>query len=524
MSDAHEALTAFVSFPSPYTQTLLLRALTATLPALSLSLLPPDPEAPPRLQWADYDLMTFDVPHRNPSYLLSSYVYRKALIRKHQLHQTVTEYLAKASHRGIESSLTTGVPQGWTIDVQFADELDELLMDDLYELADAMHANEGKDAEDRQWFILKPGFADRAQGIRLFSTEEEMRDIFEEFEPPSSDEEDDDEDDDDESDEDSDAEEPSSRPGAEGRESGVLEEQTRKLALGDGDGDGDDSDDEGNGGTAVMTSHLRHFVIQELLPDPVLFDLKDTGAGHKFHLRAYVLVTGSWTVHLSRTMLALFAGAPFSPPSAGGDIDLQPHLTNTCLQVSRAASAGGPADPQTDAFGAPVPEDDLVRLFWDLEGEDALAYQRGGYAPRGKITSAWLDGVFARAGDVCAEAVRAGAECGSFGLQLMPNAFEIFGVDLVLTHPPPGSPPDTLPRVALLEFNASPDFVQSGDALRPRLFEMFKGVVHIAVAPLFGLQTIDTEEEDKKPEDWDMGEEHFGWRLVGKGQVRAQWA
>ena len=304
-----EALTAFVSFPSPYTQTLRLRALTATLPSLSMSLLPPDPDHPPRLQWADYDLMTFDIPHRDPSYLISSYIYRKALIRKHQLHTTITEYLAKAQHRGIESSLRTGIPKGWTIDVQFADELDELLMDDLYELADTMQENEGKDEGDRQWFILKPGFADRAQGIRLFSTEDEMRAIFEEFEPPS-----DDEDEEDESDAGSDD------------EGDGLEGRTEKLRL------GDNSDEEG--GTAVMTSHLRHFVIQELLPDPVLFDLKQTGEGHKFHLRAYVLVTGSWTVHLSRTMLALFAGAAFTSPSSGGEIDLQPHLTNTCLQVS----------------------------------------------------------------------------------------------------------------------------------------------------------------------------------------------
>lgn len=168
-----------------------------------------------------------------------------------------------------------------------------------------------------------------------------------------------------------------------------------------------------------------------------------------------------------------------------------------------------------------------MRLFWDLEGEDALCYSAGAYASRGKVNRAWLDSTFAHVGDVCAEAVRAGAECGSFGLQLMPNAFEIFGVDLVLSFPPGGSSAAgelPAPRVSLLEFNASPDFVQSGDALRPRLLELFKGVVHISVAPFFGLQTIDTDEGDKKPEDWELGEEHFDWRLVGKGQVRGQWA
>jgi hypothetical protein len=51
MTSDDKPLTAFVSFPSPYTQQLLLRALAQTLPAVSISLLPPDEVDPPRLQW-----------------------------------------------------------------------------------------------------------------------------------------------------------------------------------------------------------------------------------------------------------------------------------------------------------------------------------------------------------------------------------------------------------------------------------------------------------------------------------------
>jgi hypothetical protein len=101
-------------------------------------------------------------------------VYRKALIRKHQLHTTVVEYLAKCDHRGIASALEKGMPKGWVLDIQFADELDELLMDDLYELDAVMRDNEGREEGERGWFILKPGFAERGQGIRLFSTEDEL--------------------------------------------------------------------------------------------------------------------------------------------------------------------------------------------------------------------------------------------------------------------------------------------------------------------------------------------------------------
>ncbi|KAL1408615.1 putative tubulin--tyrosine ligase pby1 [Vanrija albida] len=518
-------LTAFVNFPSPYTQTLLLRALAATLPAVNITVLPPDEKNPPRLQWADYDLMTFDKPHADPSYQISSYIYRKALIRKHQLHATVQEYLAKADHRGEKSVLAApenggvgGMPKGWTIDIQFADELDELLLDDLYELAQAMQLNEG-DGDEKRWFILKPGFADRAQGIRLFSTEDELRDIFEEFEPESEDEFEDAED---------------------GEDDGSgLASGTKAVTLNDDDEDKDE-------GTAVQTSHLRHFVIQEYLPRPVLFDLLEhPGApprGQKFHLRAYVLVTGSYTVHLSRTMLALFSGALYAPPTSSADgepMDLRPHLTNTCLQ--------------TDGFGAPVPQEDLVRLFWDLEGLTALSSSDGGYSPKGTVSREWLDATFAKVGEVVAEAVKAGVECGSFGLQLMPNAFEIFGVDLILSHPPstdgsstpttptpitapstpavpaPGDAFDTslpalaVPDVTLLEFNASPDFHQSGEVLRPRLLEMFKGVVRLSIAPFFG---IDAEQgKDKVKEGpMELGEERWDWRLVGQGEVRGNWA
>jgi tubulin--tyrosine ligase len=88
---------------------------------------------------------------------------------------------------------------------------------------------------------------------------------------------------------------------------------------------------------------------------------------------------------------------------------------------------------QTDAFGAPAPPEELVKLFWELEGLDALSdTPEGEYKSRGKIDRTWLDQTFAKVGEVVAESVKAGAECGSFGLQLVPNAFEV-------------CPPPTLP-------------------------------------------------------------------------------
>ncbi|OCF40672.1 cytoplasmic protein [Kwoniella heveanensis CBS 569] len=541
-------LSAFVSFPSPYTQSLLVQALVATIPSLSLSLAPFPEAEPPALQWADYDLMSFDKPHAYPtSYQISSYIYRKALIRKHQLQSTIIAYLAKCQHRNIESVLNPqthgGIPKGWNVEIQFADELDELLVDDLYELGEGMRDNEGKEDGEKRWWILKPGFADRAQGIRMFSTEDELRAIFESFEPSSSDEEDYEDEDDDHDDEDVGGK-GADEHGSVNGEDGVMDLLVQKaVELGFTDEDdergndqGDEDNDEDEEGTGVMTSQLRHFVIQEYMPRPVLFDIaqqahqprpRSNPRGYKFHLRAYVLVTGGYTVHLARTMLALFSGSPYTHPSSSDDeLDLRPHLTNTCLQ--------------TDAYGAPTPPEELVKLFWELEGLSALsANSKGDYEEKGTIDRAWLDGTFAKCGEVVAEAVKAGAECGSFGLQFMPNAFEIFGVDLILSFPESASshssplPRLPIPTVTLLEFNASPDFHQSGDRLRPDLLEMFKGVIRISVAPFFGLSVTDDEDDHedasherrkdigvREGEKWEVGEEKWGWRLIGQGEIR----
>ena len=72
-----------------------------------------------------------------------------------------------------------------------------------------------------------------------------------------------------------------------------------------------------------------------------------------------------------------------------------------------------------------------------------------------------------------------------------------------------------IPRVTLLEYNASPDFHQSGDRLRLHLAEMFQGIVKISIAPFFGLHVDDGEQTA-----WELNEERWGWKLVGKGEVR----
>lgn len=51
---------------------------------------------------------------------------------------------------------------------------------------------------------------------------------------------------------------------------------------------------------------------------------------------------------------------------------------------------------------------------------------------------------------------------------------------------------------------------------------MFKGVIRLSVAPFFDAETA--EDEEKEEGEMQPGEERWGWRLVGKGEVRgSEW-
>jgi tubulin---tyrosine ligase len=206
------------------------------------------------LQWSSYESMSFETILSNPQTLCNSYIFRKALIRKHFLANTVTNWLAKHP----DSILRKSVPKTYLLECDYADYLDEAL-NECFELREEL---------GRKLFILKPSMTDRGQGIRLFSTYDELQAIFEEFE------------DDEEED------------------------------------DIEDKDNE-NG---VIASQLRHFVVQEYI-SPLLVN------GKKFHIRAYVVAFGAMKVYVWSEMLALFASKPYSSAR-----EMDRHLTNTCLQ------------------------------------------------------------------------------------------------------------------------------------------------------------------------------------------------
>jgi len=334
---------AFVDYEDDYVQPLLVHALQKYIPTARI--LPatgaesygheidpatflPTP-ATPFLQWTSYERIAFPHLLAHPhTALANAYVIRKALIRKHFLSATVDAWRAKSdpspswSSSGVDPSgsgekvairLWEHVPKTVHFEVDYAEFLDDALDEaDAWDLKESWARGENAETEqEREWWILKPGMSDRGQGIRLFSTKEELQGIFDEWEEGAPDT-DDDED-----------------------------------SAGGRDGSASASD-------RIMTSHLRHFIAQPYIHPPLLFSAPSPSAGRKFHLRVYVLAVGALRVYVYHDILALFAAEPYAPPwttlgETLANSDLKRHLTNTCLQDgSREGS---------------------VRQFWDLEND-----------------------------------------------------------------------------------------------------------------------------------------------------------
>ena len=418
---------ALINYEDPYVQPLILSALEKRLPSSSYKLVKslqdlPSPSTP-CLQFVQYESIDWDHLMSNSNALANAYVIRKALIRKHYLSTTIANWITKHP----DSALKRGAKPSVEFEVDYAEFLDDALVE-AWELKESWARNEefGEDEKEKhEWWILKPGMSDRGQGIRLFSSEEELTAIFEEWDPESDDEE---------------------------------EEDARS------DAGRDEEKDEGNG---IITSQLRHFVAQPYIHPPLLLAPPgEPSQLRKFHIRTYVLASGALQVFVYKPMLALFAARPYSPPWTS-DFDseeeredaLRAHLTNTCLQDTG------------DREGS-------VGLFWSLP--DTITSQ-----PDTEINAPqnWKEQIFTQIKDITGQTFEAAARGMSIHFQPLPNAFEIFGLDFMV-----GIEEDGSLNTYLLEVNAFPDFRQTGNELSGLIEGLFEGVVDQAVQPFFGLE------------------------------------
>lgn len=438
---------ALVNYEDPYVQPLILSALKKRLPTSSYKLIESLKDLPslttPCLQFVQYESIDWDHLMSSPKALANAYVIRKALIRKHYLSTTIANWITKYP----DSALKRGAKPSVEFEVDYAEFLDDALVE-AWELKESWTRNEqfGEDEkEKREWWILKPGMSDRGQGIRLFSSEEELTAIFEEWDPESDDEED--------------------------------EEDARSD-------EGGAEKDEGDG---IITSQLRHFVAQPYIHPPLLLAPPgEPSQLRKFHIRTYVLASGALQVFVYKPMLALFAARPYSPPWESDfeseeerEDAMRAHLTNTCLQDTG------------DREGS-------VGLFWSLP--DAIVDQPDAAV---NAPSDWKEQVFTQIKEITAATFEAAARGMSIHFQPLPNAFEIFGLDFMV-----GIEDDGSLNTYLLEVNAFPDFRQTGDELSGMIEGLFEGVVDEAIVPFFGLgKTHQNQNQEKmvKVLDVDLG-------------------
>jgi hypothetical protein len=444
---------ALIDYEDPYVQPLILSALEKRLPPASYELITSLSQLPTPssrlLQFVQYESIDFDhlMDHSSTS-LANAYVIRKALIRKHYLSTTIANWITKYP----DSVLKKHIKPSVEFEVDYAEFLDDALVE-AWELKESWARNEelGDDeaaSAKKEWWILKPGMSDRGQGIRLFSSEQELTSIFEEWDPESDDEDEEDED------------EQDARSDADTQEQKKVKEK--------------DEDD------GIITSQLRHFIAQPYIHPPLLLAPPNSptptspNSLRKFHIRTYVLATGALKVHIYKPMLALFAAQPYLPPwspevQLNTPEAMRAHLTNTCLQDSG------------DREGS-------VGLFWDLPDEIPEQPPNSSSSSAGHqkkvIHTNWKTTVFSHICAVTASTFEAAARGMSIHFQPLPNSFELFGLDFMVSVEPESGELNTW----LLEVNAFPDFRQTGGELQGLVRGLMEGVVDKAVAPFFGVE------------------------------------
>jgi tubulin--tyrosine ligase len=217
-----------------------------------------------KLHWLEYELINWrHLAQHDTDSMANAYCIRKGLIRKAQLAYNMTKYLSKKP----DSILKRAIPETWQFELDHVDYFDEA-MNEVFEVERDLQENEEGD-EAKHMFIIKPSMANKAAGIKVFNSLDQLRAIFEE------------------------------------------------AAISDDDEEEYDEDQED-------LSQVREWVIQRYIVNPLLVNKR------KFHVRAYVMAKSNIQVYLYHDMLALFAMKEYDTSNLDDNLI---HLTNTCIQT-----------------------------------------------------------------------------------------------------------------------------------------------------------------------------------------------
>ena len=309
MSLTTQRLYVLIDYDDPYVRSLILHGLQQ-LPSDMYSTITSMNELPSRdamfLQFSSYETISFEHLIGHPaSALANAYMIRKGLIRKHYLSITAKHWLSKHPESRLQEHLLPTLE----LELDYAEFLEEALLE-AYELQEVFLRNDGKSSAEREWWILKPGMSDGGQGIRLFSSENELKEIFEQWEGLTSG-----------------SSEHTEVPEVKDDATNIVSPQRGTAPFHDYE--------------PTITSQLRHFVVQPYIQAPLLL----SSNMFKFHIRTYIVAAGGLRVYVYKKMLALFASIPYTRPGMSS-MDLRVHLTNTCLQNGERVGS--------------------VQSFWDL--------------------------------------------------------------------------------------------------------------------------------------------------------------
>lgn len=122
-----------------------------------------------QLQWLEYELINWHHLAKQPDSLANAYCIRKGLIRKSQLAYNVTKYLSKNP----SSILTKAIPETWLFELDHVDYFEEA-MNDVFEVERDL-----LDETTNHMFIIKPSMANKAAGIKVFNSLDDLRAMFE---------------------------------------------------------------------------------------------------------------------------------------------------------------------------------------------------------------------------------------------------------------------------------------------------------------------------------------------------------